>query len=194
MLRTTEMTADKAPPPLPHAIGEKQQGQPDQPEQDKKGLRLEMAHPAHRSHDLREDADNKQIAARNQHRRRTLENGVRRIDIDLGKAAPQVADRDQHATDDQRTAFDLHKGKALRREEQSLTAGVNPCTENHPQADEKKLDPPPHRPDSRSESLLQVGKNQHRRQQDQRAQDSAYLAQRNPRFPRLARSENEKLE
>ena len=105
---------------------------------------------------------------------------MRRIDIDLAETTPKKSHRHQRGPDQQRGCINIGKIQDLARKEQSLAQGVNPRPEHNPETENDKLNSPPHRPDSRSEGLLQIHKNQHSGQQQRAIQYFGRRMRANP--------------
>ena len=65
--------------------------------------------------DLGKHADNKQIAANKKDRQGCAQDGMGRIDVDFGEAAPNDCHHDQCAPDQERHRIDIADGQARRR-------------------------------------------------------------------------------
>src|SRR4029077_3098488 len=90
----------------------------------------------------------------------------RRIQIDLTKTAPEVSDSDQRTSDQKRDTSYIQFSQTIAGEEERFRRGVNHCAENHRQSDDQKFDAPTHRSNGGTKCSLQVGQNQHRRDED----------------------------
>src|SRR5256885_11922556 len=95
------MTTDKLSDALSDFFRKQQHREECNGDEDKKGLELERAGPAIIRDNLCENANDKQVAAYQQHRDGSVENGSRRIDIDFAEAAPEVPHSQERTTNQQ---------------------------------------------------------------------------------------------
>src|SRR5207244_9401583 len=133
ILGATEMTTDELLDALPNFFREQQHREQRNGDEDKKGLELERAGPAIMRNNLCEHANDKQVATDQQNRDGGVQNGPRRINIDLAEAAPEVTHSQEHTTDQQSDRLNFTQGIVVTRKNQCLAAGVNPCPKNHRQ-------------------------------------------------------------
>ena len=133
VLGATEMTTDELPDALSNFFREQQHREQRDGDEDKKGLELKRAGSAIIRNNLCEHANDKQVATYEQHCDRGMENGARRINIDLAEAAPEVTHTQERTTNQQSDRLDFAQGIVVTRKNQCLAAGVNPCPKNHRQ-------------------------------------------------------------
>ena len=72
-----------------------------------------------------------------------------RMDTDMDKSAPDVADRHKNASDHERARLNSREHGALSREKQLLTQSIDLGTEDDAEAENEELNPPAHRADGR---------------------------------------------
>ena len=122
--------------------------------------------PPKRLHDLRQHADDEEVAADDEDRQRRAKDGRRRMHVDLGPSGSGVGQRQEQAADQERTGLDAPQGDVRRGEEDGLAPNVEPGAEDHDQGQHHVLDPPAHRPDRRSKGLLEVHQDQDERNEE----------------------------
>src|SRR5207248_4871304 len=127
VLGATEMTTDELPDALSNLFREQQHREQGNSDEDEEGLELERACPAITRNNLCEHANDKQVATYQQHRDGGVENGARRINIDLAEAAPEVTHTQERTTNQQSDRLNFAQGIVMTRKNQCLAAGVNPC-------------------------------------------------------------------
>src|SRR5512135_394158 len=92
VLRLPEVPADVNPNALAQAVGEEQHREAGHPKEDDEGLELEALHAADAPDDLRQYADDEQVAANEEDSKGGAEHRPGGIDVDLGGAGPHVGE------------------------------------------------------------------------------------------------------
>ena len=155
------MAAYEAFDPLSISLREQENSQACHSHEHQQGLHSETPGATEERDDLRQHANEKEISPSKQDRNRPLQEAWRRINVDLSESIPQIPNRHQRASDEQRAALDIREGQVVARVEHVLTQGVDSSGKNYGKSEDHEFDSPSHGPDCRSKCFLQIADNHH---------------------------------
>jgi hypothetical protein len=128
-------------------------------------LDLEISRAAHPSDDLGKDTNREEITGYQEQSERRMQDGSRRINVDVFEISSEISDRHQDAPDQKRPSFNVTQGEIVSRKKQRLTLGVDPGPKHNPKTQDKEFDPPPHCSNRRAKRPLDIHQDQNCRKQ-----------------------------